>query len=276
MSQVPHAAPEREQVLLRLRGGRDGCRHAGRQYQRDRGVDAAPAAAGGREVQDRAHARQGRDGRGLSRPRLDARTRSRDQGAAARHHDGRAYRQTLPAGGEDIGEARPHEYHPDLPRREIFVWSSFADVFASCWKRLTICSSIEMSGGSTLIATSRSSVRSCARKTAPMPPLPSRRSILYFPSTSRCRRCINTSVPLALAPSVPPPVTSAPHARQNLLPSGSGVWHLRHSIVDPAAPVMDARATCSAETDGRLSRLPWATSSCCQPGQLGSRSSRSC
>src|SRR6266550_3184266 len=44
MSQVPHAAAEWEQVLLLLRGGRDGWRHAGRQCQRDRSVDATPAA----------------------------------------------------------------------------------------------------------------------------------------------------------------------------------------------------------------------------------------
>src|SRR6266550_1189933 len=95
MSQVPHAAAEWEQVLLLLRGGRDGWRHAGRQCQRNRSVDAALAATRGREVQDRTPARQGRHGRGLSRARPDARARSRDQGAAARHLDGRADRQTL-------------------------------------------------------------------------------------------------------------------------------------------------------------------------------------
>ena len=38
------------------------------------------------------------------------------------------------------------------------------------------------------MATSRSSVRSCARKTWPIPPLPSNRSMRYLPSMMRCSR----------------------------------------------------------------------------------------
>ena len=34
-----------------------------------------------------------------------------------------------------------------------------------------------------------------------------------------------------VAASAPPPVWSAPHAKQNLLLSGRGVWHLTQSIV---------------------------------------------
>src|SRR5437870_2665936 len=114
----------------------------------------------------------------------------------------------------------------------MLVWSSFAAVLASCWNRLTTCWSWEISGGRTLIATSRSSVKSCARNTAPMPPLPSRRSSLYLPSTIRCRRVMRSCTwPLVVA-CAPPPVWSAPHAKQNLLLSGSGVWQRTHSMVE--------------------------------------------
>src|SRR2546427_5109946 len=107
-------------------------------------------------------------------------------------------------------------------------WSSLAGVLASCWKRPPTWSSWATSGGSTLIATSRSSVRSCARKTWPMPPLPSKRSIRYLPSMMRCSRSRTMSMLLVLVgPS--PPETSAPHDRQNLLLSGIGVWQRKHS-----------------------------------------------
>src|SRR2546429_9188290 len=109
-------------------------------------------------------------------------------------------------------------------------WSSLAEVFASCWKRRTIWSSCATSGGNTLIATSRSSVRSCARNTAPIPPLPNNRSIRYLPSTRRPNRSAMTSVLLVLAPPpVPAPEISAPHDEQNRLLSGIGVWQRKHS-----------------------------------------------
>src|SRR5439155_24248596 len=107
-------------------------------------------------------------------------------------------------------------------------WSSLAAVLASCWKRRTSCSSCATSGGSTLIATARSSVRSCARNTAPIPPFPRRRSMRYLPSSTRRRRSCTTSLLLVLVgPS--PPETSAPHDRQNRLFSGIGVWQRKHS-----------------------------------------------
>src|SRR5512143_2875094 len=70
----------------------------------------------------------------------------------------------------------------------MLLWSSLAAVLASCWNRLMTCGSVEKSGGRTLIATSRSSVRSWARNTAPMPPLPTSLMISYLPCTSRCSR----------------------------------------------------------------------------------------
>ena len=45
------------------------------------------------------------------------------------------------------------------------------------------------SGEMTLIATGRSSASSCARKTAPMPPCPRRRSRRYWPLRAAARRC---------------------------------------------------------------------------------------
>src|SRR6266446_5041765 len=107
-------------------------------------------------------------------------------------------------------------------------WSSLAAVLASCWKRRTTWSSWATSGGSTLIATSRSSVKSCARKTWPIPPLPSKRSSRYLASMRRCSRSRTMSTLLVLVgPS--PPDTSAPHDRQNLLLPGIGVWQRKHS-----------------------------------------------
>src|SRR5438045_1699146 len=88
--------------------------------------------------------------------------------------------------------------------------------------------SCEMSGGRTLMATSRSRVKSCARKTAPIPPFPTIRSILYLPSTMRCNRLWRPASSALVVAA--PPVWSAPQAKQNLLLSGSGGWHLRHSM----------------------------------------------
>src|SRR5437899_12781655 len=107
-------------------------------------------------------------------------------------------------------------------------WSSLAAVLASCWNRRTTWSSWATSGGSTLIATSRSSVKSCARKTWPIPPLPSKRSSRYLPSMMRCSRSRTMSTLLVLV-SASPPDTSAPHDRQNLLLPGIGVWQRKHS-----------------------------------------------
>src|SRR6266705_506596 len=87
-----------------------------------------------------------------------------------------------------------------------------------------------MSGGSSLIATSRSSVRSWARNTAPIPPLPSIRSILYLPSTRRWRRW-SSAAALVVLVGPPPPDWSAPHTEQYRLFSGTGVWQLMHSTV---------------------------------------------
>src|SRR2546425_5612953 len=136
----------------------------------------------------------------------------------------------------------------------MLVWSSLAAVLASCWNRLTTCASWEISGGRTLIATSRSSVRSWARNTAPMPPLPSKRSSLYLPSTIRCRRVSRSwTWPLVVA-FAPPPVWSAPQAKQNLLLSGSGVWQRTHSKVE-----LDGLVTGrSVARDRRARGLPYS------------------
>src|SRR5215472_17721807 len=65
-----------------------------------------------------------------------------------------------------------------------------------------------------------------------MPPFPSSRSSLYLPSTIRWRRVIRLEICPEVAAASPPPVWSAPQAKQNRELSGSGVWHLVHSITE--------------------------------------------
>ena len=68
----------------------------------------------------------------------------------------------------------------------MFGWLSAAAAFASCKKRWVDCSSAEPLR--TLIATSRSSTGSWARKTSPMLPFPTFPVISYLPSRWGCMR----------------------------------------------------------------------------------------
>src|SRR5207244_7911782 len=101
--------------------------------------------------------------------------------------------------------------------------------------------------------TPRPAVRSAARTTAPLPPLPSTRSIRYLPSiTRRSRSCTMATLLVMVAPS--PPETSAPHDEQNLLFSGIGVWQRKHSSTG-----LVIGASCpdgAAQRGGRLAGWP--------------------
>ena len=104
----------------------------------------------------------------------------------------------------------------------MFGWLSRAIAFASCLKRATNCMSTSSSpGGSTLMATTRSSARCRPRYTAPMPPRATKASTSYCGSTARSTstgggshtRPAEPPVPLAKAAA---PTASSPGSSESL------------------------------------------------------------
>ena len=78
-------------------------------------------------------------------------------------------------------------------------WLRAARILASRSKRARRSVSLTKSGGRILIATSRSSWRSRARYTRPIPPLPRRPTIVYAPNSRPMKAAASSAAPINAA-----------------------------------------------------------------------------